>query len=438
MRFFFIINLLLVICIFSSCEKRYYIDKNNIAYPILLSTDSLNIDIRKYLGDDTKLKSIKSHKNIICSINSDSVLISINIKGEIPDLSNLRITTTKGNYDIPAINNTRSDNLKSKPRIVGLELYPDMISYTIDKMIDTTLIYINNKRISNSKLELKNSVFTLILPKFTSIPRSAILRIYASSSKNGISNEFCVPISNGQFVKDFISIDTTTNITNKDISIIKDDNYLNIYKEAVNTFIESKHTYAFIDSVVSSSLVERGAYMLINRDIENKNYKPNYIKLAYLDRSLAEILTTYKNPEKSRKTQSRINQLNTFLMTIPGSPSYYVKPSLSDINHTGQEFSFKKVENLRKNNIPLLYGSYHSLRNDNLTYAYVRKYFDEFTIVIFNRSKYMKKRKINLHTSFVEAEARALFESRFDIVKGKLIIELQPYSVEIITGRITI
>jgi hypothetical protein len=48
----------------------------------------------------------------------------------------------------------------------------------------------------------------------------------------------------------------------------------------------------------------------------------------------------------------------------------------------------------------------------------------------------MKRRKIKLHTSFHDAEATALFHSKFDITMGNLLVELQPHGVEIISGKI--
>jgi len=428
----------IIVIVFCSCESKLSIDTmKGISYPVEISEDLTSVDFSKRLDSSVRVKSIKLCKNLSYIFIPDSISVVIDKEGEIPPLSNMHVTTTKGDFDILVKNINDTINKSGVPMIIGKSIEKDMITFTIEGAVDSVLVYINNKLLPSDVLLVENNEITLEIPSFSTIPDNSVLRVYAFNYMHGASNEFCVPLNRGEAITSVADVDTTT-ITSFNIKeLYSDEEYLKMYKKAVNTFIYLKHSYNVLDSAVVSSIDDFGAYRLINQNTGERNYMPVYKSLVSLNNDLAAKLVDYKKPRSIKRLQNRINQLNTFLMTIPGVPTYYIKDKKIDKQYTGQEFNFGKIENLRRNNIPLIYGSYISLRNDNLTYAYVRKYFDEFTIVIFNRSKFLKKRKIELHTSFINADAKALFGSRFDIVKGQLLVELQPYSVEIITGKIT-
>lgn len=187
---------------------------------------------------------------------------------------------------------------------------------------------------------------------------------------------------------------------------------------------------------MNKGICQYGEYRLFNKNLSKRYYTVSELPLSSLDKNISNILTAYKRPRIYKGTTKRLNQLNTFLLTIPGPASFYVESKYKNIKHDDFEFNLKKVEDLRNTDLSLIYGDYKAIVSDNLTYVYVRRYLKQFCIVIFNRSKYLKRRSINLHHSFSHTKSKALFNSRFDINGGKLIIEMQPYSVELIYGQI--
>jgi hypothetical protein len=45
------------------------------------------------------------------------------------------------------------------------------------------------------------------------------------------------------------------------------------------------------------------------------------------------------------------------------------------------------LTHLRSSNMPLLFGDLHFLSCNTYTFAYLRTYFDEFTLIVFNKSR---------------------------------------------------
>lgn len=435
---------ILIILIFSislvfSCKTKLATPKTHIldiSYPIEISKDITIVNISEYLNSNIKLIKASIGENISCSISQDSNSLILKTTNFIAPISNLHLQTNKGKFDILVKNTNFKASKKQAPHIYGDKIEDNQITFTINNKIDSLFIYINNKLIDNSYLDNEEGIYTLNIPSSISDLEQSLLRIYAYSNESGPSNEFAVPLASGRAIDIVESIDSTYSLDTLIQVNFKDEGYINLYKEAINTFIYSKTTSEDLDSLIKNDISKYGQYRLINQTTAKKNYTLNYSELSDINNNLSSILYSYKKPRTNSRSINNINQLNAFLMTIPGPPSFYLRPDDSNIYTSALEFSFNKIENLRKVDLPLIYGSYETVRNDDLTYAFVRKYFDQFTMVIFNKSKFMKRRKINLHTSFSNAEANAIFKSKFDITKGKLLIELQPYSVEIITGKI--
>lgn len=433
--FFLIIFISLYSCIGES--SREYRELKGIAYPIELSKDVNSINLSEYLDKDIRMLKLKTDKNIDSKLSNDSINISLKTNKLTPPLTNLRVKTTDGNYDILVKNSKFNKKNTLSPHIYGETLEDNEIHFTIDNKHDSIFAYANNRLLSRKNILEEEGIYTLQIPRQLDKLNNSFIRIYAFSYQGGISNEFIVPISNGSTIKNTNQLDSLGSSNNNFEELYKDKDYFNIYQVALNTFMYYKYNCNHIDSLLNITIYKNGLYRISTPSTIVKNYLPLRSSLSIADTTLSEKLIKYKKAKSLKRAHKGIDQLNAFLMTIPGPPSYYLKPVREVKNPSKQEFSFAKVEELRKTNLSLIYGSFESLRQDVLTYAYVRKYFDEFAIVVFNRSKFMKKRKINLHTSFIDAQAKALFNSKFDITKGKLIVELQPYSVEIITGKIT-
>jgi len=422
-----------------SCGGNEYIEDvelTGLALPIEISQDITEINLSKYLHEEIKLISVKTDKELTHTLIKDSTYVILNARNLISPISNIHIKTNKGRFDI-LIKNTRFKRKSNlSPQIYGNTFDHNIIHFSIKNRYNKIFAYVNNRRLKKKSIIYEEGQFSIEVPEKIENYNNSYIRIYASDSLSGVSNEFLVPIKNGEAITNFQKLDTT-NLKNKLYSELYDDKeYFQLYKDALNTFVYRKNNCTYLDSSLRKSIKHYGLYRITNPKTRDKRYLPLYDHFAYADKEVSQRLTKYKKPRSFNRSHKGVNQLNAFLMTIPGPPSYYIKPNKLDKHLSDHEFSFLKIEALRETSLSLIYGNYISLRQDVLTYAYLRKYFDDFTIMIFNRSKFMKKRKIDLPSYITEANGIALFNSKYDITKGKLIIELQPHSVEIITGKI--
>ena len=95
-----------------------------------------------------------------------------------------------------------------------------------------------------------------------------------------------------------------------------------------------------------------------------------------------------------------------------------------------------RLVNIRRNNLALGYGSFQTiLVNDNV-YAYVRKYFDNTVVVIFNKSNQEQVIDLQLPEYMSDSVLYPNFNSKYSIQNGKLEVTLKPNSFEIFTTRI--
>ena len=95
----------------------------------------------------------------------------------------------------------------------------------------------------------------------------------------------------------------------------------------------------------------------------------------------------------------------------------------------------KKLFNLRKNNMALIYGDYDLLKADKKVMAYARYYFDSAALVFFNKDNKSVKFKVNLPKDYSSASLTKHFNGKFSIQNNELIIELPAHSFEIITTK---
>lgn len=439
MRYTKLIIILAIILFLGGCKNKHHVSKpyiQNIAFPIELNHGDTKINISNYISEDIRIIKAKADKNIICNILADSINIILKAKGTIKPLSNLHLKSNKGKIDILLKFLKNKNRNKKAPHIYGEKLTDNELSFTVENNYKELFIYFNNKLLDNKNIKKNKEVYTIRIPKSKQKTKNATLRIYAYHNINGISNEFAVPVVKGIFLKSSEEIEHLNYRVSPNEINYEDQQYMQLYKEALRTFVYYKNNSAYLDSLVHKDIYKYGLYRNLNQNLSRKYYNLDYSILSKLNIQIAQILVKYKKLRHYKRAINNINQLNAFLMTIPGPPSYYIKPNISENRPSAMEFSFTKLEDLRRNNIPLIYGSYETVKKDNLTYAYVRKYFKQFCIVVFNKSKFIKKKKINLHASFTDAKAKALFNSKFDISMGKLLIEMQPHSVEIIYGNI--
>ena len=157
---------------------------------------------------------------------------------------------------------------------------------------------------------------------------------------------------------------------------------------------------------------------------------------------------------KDKEAYKKLIMLNAFILTIPGVPTIYYGdeiglPGGNDpdnrrmmrfTNLSEEEQKVRditsQIANLRKNNLPLIFGDFEFLWVGENSFAFLRSYFKEFVIVIFNKKSTINTLKIDIPVRFKDIETKAEFGSKYEISNNKLLIELAPNSVEILTGNI--
>lgn len=150
----------------------------------------------------------------------------------------------------------------------------------------------------------------------------------------------------------------------------------------------------------------------------------------------------------------KIVQLNAFNLTIPGVPVIYYgdefgmpganDPDCRRMMRFGDELNEKeqttlesvaKLGQLRKNNLPLIYGDFIELYLTNTEWAYARNYFGEIVITVFNRNLEEKEIQIPLPKMMQNKKYETAFGSDFSIEDGILTIKVKGNGVDVLTEK---
>ncbi|MHC1704578.1 MAG: alpha-amylase family glycosyl hydrolase [Tenuifilaceae bacterium] len=145
----------------------------------------------------------------------------------------------------------------------------------------------------------------------------------------------------------------------------------------------------------------------------------------------------------------KLCMLNAFNMTIPGVPTIYYgdefgSPGGNDPDNrrmmrfgglTSEEKSTRditrKLVNIRRDNLALIYGDFITLLVDQDIYAYSRSYLNSKAIVIFNKSNEDKEVKLNLPDGFLNKELSSSFGSKYSVNGNEIIVNVPKKSFEI-------
>ncbi|MEW5846667.1 MAG: alpha-amylase family glycosyl hydrolase [Bacteroidota bacterium] len=150
---------------------------------------------------------------------------------------------------------------------------------------------------------------------------------------------------------------------------------------------------------------------------------------------------------------AKLCMLNAFNMTIPGVPTIYYgdefgMPGGNDPDnrrmmkfdglsvHEQQTLeTVTKLVNIRRDNLAMVYGAFQTLVATDNTYAYLRKYFSNAAVIIFNKSNLEQTVEIQLPDYLFDSALYPNFNSPYSNRNGILKVTLKPFSFEILTSK---
>jgi glycosidase len=229
----------------------------------------------------------------------------------------------------------------------------------------------------------------------------------------------------------------------------------NVYDAAVGVFAREADPFTNLDNVLQTSFDFYGNQNMMGYITGNQD-RGRFISYAGGDLKFTE------NAKAAGWTRNigvgdtlgyrKLSMLTAFNMTIPGLPVIYYGDELGipggndpdsrrQMKFTGlspleMETKAKatKLAKLRRNNLALVYGTFTTLHVDEKTYIYLREYFGQAVVVVFNKSDKPQRVEVDLPARVNGEGMQAEFGNDFSIKDRKLQVELQPWSFEIFTG----
>ena len=231
----------------------------------------------------------------------------------------------------------------------------------------------------------------------------------------------------------------------------------NLYFDMRNNLAQESEDFSKLSTSLQESLKYYGNHSLMG-NITGNHDLPRFISYASgalkFDENDKEAGWNRDIEVKDTAGYDRLLQVTAFINTIPGIPVIYYgdeigMPGAGDPdNRRMMKFEnlssneskvlneTKQIIKLRRQNLELIYGDILILYSDNESMAYVRKYFNEISLIAFNKSSNNKSITIDIPGNTKNTEWIAHFGNTFEIKSTKqLEIELKPISFEILTNN---
>lgn len=227
----------------------------------------------------------------------------------------------------------------------------------------------------------------------------------------------------------------------------------NLYFDARSIFALDNETFIRMNQ----SLMETFAYYGTNHlmgNITGNHDLPRFISLASgalrFDEDAVEA-GWYRNIGiKDPAGYDKLSMLTAFIMTIPGVPVIYYGDEIGipgggdpdsrrmmyfenlSANEQKTKVLASRLAKLRQERLSLIYGDFTTLQLSEETWAYARRYFNEITIVAFNKGKKPNSVTFDLPEEFRDLTFRDVFGSKYQNEDNRITLSLQPYSFEVL------
>ncbi len=229
----------------------------------------------------------------------------------------------------------------------------------------------------------------------------------------------------------------------------------NVYDKEIAVFAKDRESFEKLAFAIQESLDFYGYHNLMGYITGNQD-RPRFISLAGGSLKFDEdskMAGWHRDIEVGNPVgYKKLQMLTAFNMTIPGIPTIYYgdefgMPGANDPDNrrmmkfdglNSHEKQTKeivtKLVHLRREKLPLTYGDYEMLLVDPSAYAFIRTYFDEIALVVFNKSQEPKSITVTLPEWFSDSKLEANFGSEFSKNKNQVMVTLEPESFEILTN----
>ncbi len=230
----------------------------------------------------------------------------------------------------------------------------------------------------------------------------------------------------------------------------------NVYDDAVATFARPDVGFQRLNNSLEESFHYYGVHNMMSYISGNQD-RARFISYAAGDISFEEDskIAGWKRKVGERKPSDetaydKLIQLIAFNATIPGIPVLYYGDEIGmtggndpdnrrmmrfqDLSE-GEKMVKEKTAALmkfRKSSMALMYGDFIPLRVENKVYAYLRSYFGQDVVVVFNKEPEEVTLKLDLPQRDRKGQFKALFEGRFSYDNSKLIVDVPANGIEII------
>jgi cyclomaltodextrinase len=227
----------------------------------------------------------------------------------------------------------------------------------------------------------------------------------------------------------------------------------NVYDDAVAVFARQSEPFERLKNSLNESLRFYGYHNLMGYITGNQD-RPRFISYAGGDLSFSEDSKlagwTREIGVGDSVSYDKLKMLHAFNLTIPGIPVIYYgdeigMPGANDPDNrrmmkfdhlSAKESDVKQVvsflDHFRMNSMPLLFGDLQFLETGNNTLSFIRTYFDQFVLVVFNKGNKFETVKL-ANPEFSGKSLESHFNQKFSLNNDTLAIELKPNSFEIIT-----